>query len=334
MADRKVKTGLVGAGHLGKIHLKCLQAVPELDLVGFFEKEEDVALQVSQETGIQAFSTLYELLNQVDAVDIVTPTSTHHDIAATAMQLGKHVFIEKPITSTVEQANALADLQKAHGVVVQVGHVERFNPAILALNGLDINPKFIEVHRLANFNPRGTDVSVVLDLMIHDLDIILSMVPSKVKRIMANGVCLVSTTPDIGNARIEWENGCVANVTASRMSFKNMRKMRLFQPDAYIGIDFLDRSAQIVTLHEGAEGHSGEHLNTFVLETATGKKTVKIQMPETKAVNAIELELQSFARAIINGTAPEVSLEDARAALVLAHDISSRIEKNLQEQLL
>ena len=207
-------------------------------------------------------------------------------------------------------------------------------PAVLALNGLDINPKFIEVHRLANFNPRGTDVSVVLDLMIHDLDIILSMVPSKVKRIMANGVCLVSHTPDIGNARIEWENGCVANVTASRMSFKNMRKMRLFQPDAYIGIDFLERNAQIITLHEGSPDPNDDAITTFELETATGSKTVKIQIPETKPVNAIELELQSFAQAIIHGSKPEVGLEAAYAALVLAHDISACIEKNLQDNLL
>ncbi len=327
----KVKIGLVGAGHLGKIHLKCLQAVPDLELIGFYDQDPSVLDSIRKTHQIEAFPDLDTMLSKVDALDIVTPTSTHYEVAKRAMEVDKHVFIEKPVTSTIPQAEKLLALQKKHGVVVQVGHVERFNPAILALEHLEIDPKFIEVHRLANFNPRGTDVSVVLDLMIHDLDIILSMVPSKIKRVLANGVCLVSHSPDIGNARIEWENGCVANVTASRMSFKSMRKMRLFQPDAYIGIDFLDRTAQIVTLHDGPPSEGREGMNTFELETATGSKTVQIDFPETKPVNAIEMELDSFARAILDKTPPEVGLDAAYAALSLAYQISASIDENLRQ---
>ncbi len=325
-----IKIGLAGVGHLGKIHLKCLQAVPGLDLVGFFDRDRDSARSIEEKTGIRAFASLEALLPEVDALDIVTPTSYHFETAHHAINQGKHVFIEKPVTSTVEQASQLMEDQKKMGVVVQVGHVERFNPAMLAVQHMKIDPKFIEVHRLANFNPRGTDVSVVLDLMIHDLDIILSLVPSRVKQIQANGVCLVSETPDIGNARIEWENGCVANVTASRMSFKGMRKMRLFQPDAYIGIDFLDKSAQVITLHDGPLQEPADSVNMFELETARGSKTVQIEMPEVEPVNAIEMELSSFAKAIESGDAPEVGLDEAHAALELAFRISKEIDKNLR----
>lgn len=326
-----IKVGLAGVGHLGKIHLNCIQQVPELELIGFYEKDVSLARSIQKETGIRAFEDLPTLLSKVDAIDVVTPTSAHFEVAGMAIKSGKHVFIEKPVTSTMTEAEQLMEWQRESGSVVQIGHVERFNPAMLAIQHMKIDPKFIEVHRLANFNPRGTDVSVVLDLMIHDLDIILSMVPSKVKRVMANGVCLVSETPDIGNARIEWENGCVANVTASRMSFKAMRKMRLFQPDAYIGIDFLDRSAQVITLHDGPMQSDANSVNMFELETARGSKTVQIEIPETEPVNAIEMELSSFAKAINEETSPEVSLEDGYAALSLAFQISDEIDKNLRE---
>lgn len=191
---------------------------------------------------IQRFQTPQELFAAVDVVDIVTPTTTHFEMAAQAIRAGKHFFIEKPITRTVEEAEELIKLAQEFKVKAQVGHVERFNPALLALEDMELNPMFIEAHRLAVFNPRGTDVSVILDLMIHDLDIVLSIVKSEVKFISASGVAVASETPDIANARIEFENGCVANLTASRISLKQMRKVRLFQKDAYISLDFLEKA--------------------------------------------------------------------------------------------
>jgi predicted dehydrogenase len=330
----KVKIGVIGAGHLGMIHLKCLQNVADFELVGFFDSDPDRSKEVAGELGVTAFNTVDQLMNLVDAVDIVTPTSSHYHLAKEAMGRGKHVFIEKPVTATVQEAEDLLDLQKRKNRIAQVGHVERFNPAMLSIQHLNIDPRFIEVHRLANFNPRGTDVSVVLDLMIHDLDIILNLVPSKIKRIFANGVCLVSKTPDIGNARIEWENGCVANVTASRMSFKNMRKMRIFQPDAYIGLDFLERSAQIIRMQEGPIPEADQaSLNVFELETADGVKTVRIDVPETQPVNAIQMELACFAESILEGKPPEVGIDAALRALTLAFQISDEIQLNLDKAL-
>lgn len=328
-----VKIGVAGAGHLGKIHLKCIQDVPELELIGFYDSDASRAASVSSELGVHSFDDLDALLASVDALDIVTPTLSHFSLAEKAMTLGKHVFIEKPVTATVSEGERLFKLQKEKGLIAQVGHVERFNPAMQAIGNLKINPKFIEVHRLANFNPRGTDVSVVLDLMIHDLDIILKLVPSRIRRIFANGVCLVSKTPDIGNARIEWENGCVANVTASRMSFKNMRKMRIFQPDAYIGLDFLERQAQIIRMEEGPMSESATDINTFELETADGIKTVKIEMPETQPTNAIQMELACFAESIRENKPPEVGINDALEALKLAFEISDQIQENLDKAI-
>ncbi|MCB0689323.1 MAG: Gfo/Idh/MocA family oxidoreductase [Saprospiraceae bacterium] len=330
---KRVKIGVAGVGHLGKIHVKCIKEVPELELVGFYDPDSSRAQAVSSELQVPSFTNLDELIDSVDALDIVTPTLSHHLMAAKAMGRGKHVFIEKPVTATVQEGEDLLKTQREMGVIAQVGHVERFNPAMLAIQQLKINPKFIEVHRLANFNPRGTDVSVVLDLMIHDLDIILKLVPSRVKRIFANGVCLVSRTPDIGNARIEWENGCVANVTASRMSFKNMRKMRIFQPDAYIGLDFLERTAQIIRMEEGPLSEPATDINTFELETADGIKTVRIEMPETQPVNAIQMELECFARSILENQTPEVGIEAALDALRLAFNISEEIQQNLDKAL-
>ncbi|NND34418.1 MAG: Gfo/Idh/MocA family oxidoreductase [Saprospiraceae bacterium] len=327
----RVKIGVVGVGHLGKIHLKCLRDVEAFEIIGFYETDPERASTVAAELDQKSFETLDEMLDLVDAVDIVTPTVDHYQLASRAMELGKHVFIEKPVTATVPEAEQLLSLQKRTGLIAQVGHVERFNPAILAIKDLAINPKFIEVHRLANFNPRGTDVSVVLDLMIHDLDIILALVPSKIKRILANGVCLVSKTPDIGNARIEWENGCVANVTTSRMSFKNMRKMRIFQPDAYIGLDFLEKSAQIIRMEDGKMPEGSQEIQTFELETANGIKTVKIEVPETQPVNAIQMELQCFADSILNQTPPEVGIREGLKALQLAFRISDKIQENLEK---
>ena len=322
----KIKIGVFGAGHLGKIHLKCIQEVPTLMLVGFYDIDPDRAKKISRELGVEAYSDPHQLIAACDAVDIVTPTPVHFSIAEAALKLDKHVFIEKPVTSSREDALTLIDLQKVHPVIVQIGHVERFNPAMLSIQDIDLSPKFIEVHRLAMFNPRGTDVSVILDLMIHDLDIILSMVPSEIKQVQANGVNIVSPTADIGNARIEWENGCVANVTASRISLKNMRKMRLFQPNAYIGLDFLEKNAQIIRLFDQKEDVPSEDI--MELEAINGTKYVHFDLPEAKPVNAIQMELNQFSQSIIRNEKPAVGLSEGFRALDLALQISEIIETN------
>jgi predicted dehydrogenase len=322
-----LKIGVLGVGHLGKIHVKCINLVDNLELVGFFDPNEENAKSVMEQSDIHRFESYDALLDAVDAVDIVTPTTTHFELAKKAIQKGKHVFIEKPITETPEQAKALLELMKKHQVKVQVGHVERFNPAMLALDEDKLNPMFIEVHRLATFNPRGTDVSVVLDLMIHDLDIILNLVKSPVKTVHATGVSVVSNTADLSNARIEFENGCVANVTASRLSLKQMRKVRLFQKDGYVSLDFLTKKAEIVRLYDIEEKESLGDMPVMELETAKGRKLIQMEMPEIKPVNAIEMELATFTESILNNTTPIVTLEDGYRALKLAYEISEQIEK-------
>lgn len=322
-----LKIGVLGVGHLGKIHVKCINLVNDLELVGFFDPNEENAKVAVQELGLHRFENIDDLLSAVDAVDIVTPTTTHFELAKNAIENGKHVFIEKPITETPEQAKILLELMQKHQVKVQVGHVERFNPAMLALDEATLNPMFIEVHRLATFNPRGTDVSVVLDLMIHDLDIILNLVKSPVKSVHATGVSVVSNTADLSNARIEFENGCIANVTASRLSLKQMRKVRLFQKDGYVSLDFLTKKAEIVRLYDIEEKENLGNTPVMELETAKGRKLIQMEMPEIKPVNAIEMELATFAESILNNTTPKVTLEDGYRALKLAYEISEQIEK-------
>jgi predicted dehydrogenase len=320
-----LKYGLFGVGHLGKIHLKCAIATGKYEIVGFYDPNDENAATITQKFGIQRFTDVKQLLSIIDVADIVTPTVTHFELAAQAMRASCHVFIEKPVTETLSEAKKLLNLQKKYGVKVQVGHVERFNPAMLAMEGVVIRPMFIEAHRLASFNARGTDVSVVLDLMIHDIDIVLALVgDTKVKRVHAGGVAVVSRTPDIANARIEFENGCIANLTASRISMKQMRKLRLFQQDAYISLDFLDKNAQIVRLFD----EKPDFGDTFELPVPeVGTKYIHINMPETKPVNAIELELSSFAEAILNDTTPIVTLQQGVEALKLAHRVLKAIEK-------
>jgi predicted dehydrogenase len=319
------KIGLLGVGHLGKIHLKCIQMIPEYDFVGFFDPIEE-SNQIAKEAGVKKWDDLDALLDAVDIIDIVTPTITHYELALRAIEKGKHVFIEKPLTNTIEEAAHLLEKSKEFGVKVQVGHVERFNPALLALGDMHLRPMFIEAHRLAMFNPRGTDVSVVLDLMIHDLDLVLNLVQSKVKFISASGVSVVSKTPDISNARLEFENGCVANLTASRISMKQMRKLRLFQKDAYISLDFLDKNAQVIRLYNQGDISIPEDGNVLELHTEEGIKLVHMQLLETEAVNAIKMELETFARCIREDTRPIVSIEDGYQALSVAHQIIEQIE--------
>ncbi|MFT5959503.1 MAG: putative dehydrogenase, partial [Polaribacter sp.] len=245
-----LKAGVLGAGHLGKIHLRLLQESEKYELIGFFDPFTENAQKVAEEFGYKLFDSIEALIDAVEVVDIVTPTLSHFECAKMAIEKGRHIFIEKPITKTVLEAEAIKTLASQFHVQGQVGHVERFNPAFTAVKDNIDTPMFIETHRLAEFNPRGTDVPVVLDLMIHDIDIILSVVDSKVKNVHASGISVISETPDIANARIEFENGCVANLTASRISMKNMRKTRFFQKDAYISVDFLEKKSEIVRMKD------------------------------------------------------------------------------------
>ncbi len=328
MKEQKLKIGLVGAGHLGKIHLKCILASEKYELVGFFDANTDIQKSIAEEYQVKAFDNVSELINAVEVVDIVTPTPFHFDLALEAIKLGKHLFIEKPVTSTPEEARKLQELSKQKNVKIQVGHVERFNPAFLALKDVSLKPVFIEAHRLATFNPRGTDVSVVLDLMIHDLDLLLSIVESPVASIHASGVALVSHHADICNARIEFENGCVANLTASRISLKQMRKLRIFQPDAYLSLDFLEKEAQVIRLHDESNLTEERRNELMPLETAKGKKFIELSSPQTEPTNAIQMELESLATAIWNNENPIVVIEDGMAALELAHRIHDEVEKS------
>ncbi len=314
-----LKAGVLGAGHLGKIHLKLLQQSEKFELVGFYDPDDENAFSVAKEFGYRRFDDLAELIGEVDVVDIVTPTLNHFECARMAIENGKHIFIEKPITKTVEEAEKIRDLVKAHGVKGQVGHVERFNPAFLAVKDMIRNPMFIETHRLAEFNPRGTDVPVVLDLMIHDLDIILSVVNSPVREVRSSGVSVISDTPDIANARIVFENGCVANLTSSRISMKNMRKSRFFQRDAYISVDFLEKKNEVVRMKDAPESPDDF---AMILQNAEGvKKQIYFENPEVVQNNAILDELEAFSESIENNTTPVVSLRQGTEALKLAYQI-------------
>lgn len=319
----KLKVGVLGAGHLGKIHLRLLKQSEKYELIGFYDSDQENAKKVSQEFGYQIFDSIEELVSVCDVVDVVTPTLNHFDCAEKIISKGKHIFIEKPIANTIEEAEKIITLAKKYNVKGQVGHVERFNPAFLAVRETITNPMFIEAHRLAEFNPRGTDVPVVLDLMIHDIDVILSVVKSKVKHISASGALVISQSPDIANARIEFENGCVANLTASRISLKNMRKSRFFQKDAYISVDFLDKKVEVVRMKDAPE-NPGDF--DMILQNAEGqKKQIYFENPEISANNAILDELEQFADAIINNTTPIVTLEQGTEALRIAKQITEKL---------
>jgi predicted dehydrogenase len=322
-----LKIGVLGAGHLGKIHIKCIKEIPEYDLVGFFDPDDGISKKVEEEFGIIRYSSLDELVDTVEMVDIVTPTVSHFECASKSLRKFRHVFLEKPIVTTLEEARELIKISGEANVKVQVGHVERFNPAFLAAEQYFNKPMFIETHRLAQFNPRGTDVPVILDLMIHDIDIILSVVKSNIRKVSASGVAVVSDTPDIANARIEFDNGCVANLTASRISLKNMRKSRFFQRDAYISVDFLKKELEVVRIKD-ADPSSGLTAG-FMLDMGPGKgkKQILFDKPEIKATNAIKTELESFYNAIINNTTPPVTINDGYSALELAHKIIEKINQ-------
>ncbi|MCB2219331.1 MAG: Gfo/Idh/MocA family oxidoreductase [Bacteroidetes bacterium] len=321
-----LKIGVLGAGHLGKIHIKCILESKKLEFIGFYDPDTSIARQVEKEFGVRCFTDINELINAVDIVDIVTPTVSHFDCAIQSLKGFKHVFIEKPIVTTPAEAKQLIALAEEAEVKVQVGHVERFNPAFTAALPYLTKPMFIETHRLAQFNPRGTDVPVILDLMIHDIDIVLSVVKSNIRKISASGVAVVSDTPDIANARLEFDNGCVANLTASRISMKNMRKSRFFQPDAYISVDFLDKKAEILRMENIADPDKADPLAMIIdLGEAKGSKQIIFDKPVVKPINAIKTELESFAHAIESNTNPLVSINDGYAALDVAHKIMEKM---------
>ncbi|HAY3539967.1 Gfo/Idh/MocA family protein [Elizabethkingia anophelis] len=319
-----LKAGLVGAGHLGKIHLRLLNQSEKYELVGFYDSDAENGKKLEQEFGYKYYNDLDQLLSEIQVLDIVTPTLFHYEYAKKAIEKGIHFFIEKPVTQTLEQAEELIRLCEEKNIKVQVGHVERYNPAYIATKSYLSNPQFIEIHRLAEFNPRGTDVSVVLDLMIHDLDILLSIVKSPVKHLHASGVSVVSKTPDITNARIEFENGCVANLTTSRISMKAMRKSRFFQKDAYISIDFLEKKAEVIRMQAAPKTPSDFDM---IIENAEGEKNqIVFEYPNIQPNNAILDELESFAQAIEENTPIEVSLNDGTEALKVALKIMELIK--------
>lgn len=320
MAKQRMRIGVLGAGHLGRIHMQQAMLVPELELIGFYDPDPEKASLVALELGVPALASVEALINKSELVDIVTPTVTHHELAVQAMDAGKHLFIEKPLTNTLAEGRDLLVRAKRSALKVQVGYVERFNPAFQAAVASLRDPMFIEGHRLAQFNPRGTDVPVILDLMVHDIDLVLHVVKSPVESIHASGVAVVSDSPDIANARILFANGCVANLTASRISMKNMRKMRFFQRDAYIAVDMLTKETEIVRM-EPVQDHPDPFAITFDLGGTKGKRAISFEKPEVPSVNAIREELRAFALCVANDSVPEVTAADGYATLEVAHAI-------------
>ncbi len=321
-----LKIGVLGAGHLGKIHLKCIKQIDHFDLVGFYDPDPAIIKEVESGLGIPSFENIDQLIQSSDVVDIVTPTVSHFDCAREALKAFKHVFIEKPMVATPQQALELGRLAAEAGVKVQVGHVERFNPAFLAAQPHLNNPMFIEAHRLAQFNPRGTDVPVVLDLMIHDIDIILSVVKSDIRKISASGTRVVSSTPDIANARIEFFNGCVANLTANRISINNVRKTTFFQQNGYVLVDFLDKELDVVRIQD-IDPSRADGMVVHAGHDQPGKQVFH-EKPLIRPVNAIESELRSFYHAVTNNTEPQVTLNDGHSALEVAYQILEKIGKS------
>lgn len=322
-----LRIGVLGAGHLGRIHIQQLRELSDWKIVGFHDTDPDRGAVIREEFGVDQFPDIDLLLDSVDAIDIVTPTLSHYALAVRALDRGKHVFIEKPLTNTVGEAKDLVERTERSGLTVQVGHVERFNPAFQAARPFLKDPMFIETHRLAQFNPRGTDVSVVLDLMIHDIDIVLHVVGAAVDQVSASGVAVVSDTPDIANARIRFVNGCVANLTASRISLKNMRKSRFFQRDAYIAVDMLSKETEIVRMST-VEGEPDPFAVTMDLGGDKGQRQIEFERPTILTTNAIREELREFGAAIRNGSRPVVSISDGASALDIAHRVLQEMERN------
>lgn len=324
MIGSPLDIGVFGAGHLGKIHLKCLQGISAYRIIGFHDPNPEAQRQVIADFGIPHFTSPEELIGASKVIDVVSPTPTHYHLIRAGLEGGCHVFAEKPVTDLPSEARELKALSEARNLKIQVGHVERYNPAFQAAKAWNPRPMFIEGHRLAQFNPRGTDVSVVHDLMIHDLDIVRELIPGEIVSIQANGVSVVSEQHDICNARITFDNGAVANLTASRISLKSMRKLRLFQRDAYMSIDFLEKETEIVRMYDEQPADA----QGFVLPVSFNGRTKWIQRvkPEVPAVNAIQTELERFAHAILHDAVPDVTIDDGIASLDAVKKILEAIE--------
>lgn len=317
-----IKVGVIGAGHLGKIHLSILNN-SDFELVGFHDTDVSNSEKLSQEEGYTFFKDFDSLINKIDAAVIVSPTTTHFKIAEKCISKGKHIFVEKPLTTDSKEARIIEELAMKKGIIGQVGFVERYNQAFISCKEFIKNPKFIESHRLSDFNPRGTDVSVIMDLMIHDIDIILNINNSKVKKIDASGVSIISSTPDIANARIEFEDGCIANLTSSRISLKKMRKTRIFQEDAYISINFLEKEFQVVKIRDK---HKADSDNSLIIKNNLGEeKVIFFENPEVQSINSIEAELNDFYNSIESRTDSKVSLADGLQALEVAEEIMRQL---------
>jgi predicted dehydrogenase len=308
----RLRAGVIGVGYLGRFHAQKYALLENVDLVGVADVSRKRAEEVAAEVGSAAFTDYRELLARVDLVSIVVPTQYHFPVAKECLEAGCHILLEKPVTQTVAEADELIRMAAERGLVFQVGHLERFNPAIMALKGVLKNPLFIESHRLAPFKTRGTDVNVVLDLMIHDIDIILNMVPSTIKVVNSVGVPVLSNEVDIANARLQFENGCVANVTASRASREVMRKIRIFQSDAYISIDYQERKISI--FRKGGEGFP-----------IPGLPNVTMEEKSFEQGDALLVEVQAFIDAVRTGSAPPVTGEDGKRALELALQINKKL---------
>ena len=319
-----LKIGVFGVGHLGKFHLNNWKEIEGIKLVGFYDPSDAIAKEVAETYGLKRYTDIDKLLDACEAVDIVAPTTHHFALCEKAIRKGKHVFVEKPLANTIEEGRLLVNIAKEANIKMQVGHVERFNPAYLAVKNMQLNPMFIEVHRLAQFNPRGTEVSVILDLMIHDIDIILSLVNSDVKNILASGVAVMTDTPDIANVRMEFNNGCVANLTSSRISMKKMRKLRMFQKDSYISIDFLEIKSEVIQIGTPPDGKNF----SFDIDTNAGKKTITVINPEIEQHNAIKLELEAFVDSIQHNKPTVVSEIDGFLAMEVAHQILEKISSS------
>lgn len=317
-----IKVGVIGAGHLGKIHLNILSN-SNFNLIGFHDTDVENSEKLASEKGYVFFKEIDSLINLIDAVVIVSPTTTHFEIAKKCIKKGKHIFVEKPLTTNSVEARIINKLAKEGNIIGQVGFVERYNQAFISCKEFIDKPKFIESHRLSDFNPRGTDVSVIMDLMIHDIDIILNINQSKVKKIDASGVSIISSTPDIANARIEFENGCIANLTSSRISLKKMRKTRIFQDNAYISINFLEKDFQVVKIRDK---HTNDNENSLVIKNNLGQeKVIFFENPEINEINSIEAELKDFFNSIKNKSKSKVSLNDGLMALEVAEEIMSQL---------
>ena len=317
-----IKVGVIGAGHLGKIHLNILSN-SDFNLIGFHDTDVENSEKLASENGYIFFKEIDSLINLIDAAVIVSPTTTHFEIAEKCINKGKHIFVEKPLTTNSKEARIINKLAKEGNIIGQVGFVERYNQAFISCKEFIDKPKFIESHRLSDFNPRGTDVSVIMDLMIHDIDIILNINQSKVKKIDASGVSIISSTPDIANARIEFENGCIANLTSSRISLKKMRKTRIFQDNAYISINFLEKDFQVVKIRDK---HTNDNENSLVIKNNLGQeKVIFFENPEINEINSIEAELKDFFNSIKNKSKSKVSLNDGLMALEVAEEIMSQL---------